>query len=775
MNDIDADILKYFGQSLFAQSSAKEETGQCSVMGKYTYEQLALVLDKFIDDFVLCTFCHLPETDIIVLKNANVELFCKCCGHHNPVNMRLKLVAYIQKNPPPSMHSSDFYPIYAKDVEPSSEKPKSAPKPPPTLVESPCTGVKLNQFPADVLGHILRIGCFSQAIIDLWNCGDSILNAKLASGVTSLKLKSLRPNPFLPAMLFELKGLRSLSLTSTCKFAATHVEWVAILSKLPQHLKTLNIRFPNAPALFDTGVETSYARGSATFMDLGRLFPKLEKLGVYSNTWVGETFETTALAALPSTLTSFATMEITFCEEKGHTSALLPPHLRKLNACVQIKSQGSPRPWLLSELEYISYFQLIDEDCIADCSWMPRSLTCFAVHPWFMLTPSLLRSLPPKLTLLSVQDIRSSLFAAEHTTWQAMVPPSVTELHFNDNLADWGLQRLPHSIKNVVDLGNFPGSYLRSLGSQAEMDAFWPPNLHSMLNVTFRYEDVQFLPKTLQTLSVDFWAPADPTSPEFANGLKFDFLPYLTDLTIKCLPSELKILRFPKSLKTLNLIESEGVGKDTLNELPSTLTALATQVKGFGDDSNRPWELPSHLTDLHLRQWNCEWMYLIPPTAKELRIDHLHGVRNSDSAQRSLIIENLPIGLESLVLSGDDGVSPVGPNTHISSHVFQTLNSLRSIQIQQFGCFASRVLRYLPSPLTELSLKLEWMDPADAPFIPHGLRSLHLGPIYDKKADYLADYWPIRAHQYASFEGEAKGRFEKRFVSSRSIGVLSHV
>lgn len=741
-------------------------------MGLHTVEKLASLLDVFIDEFVLCPRCQIPETDVTVLKNAAVELFCQACGDITPVNMRHRIISYIQKNPPAPKRLFNYAaPSPLIDHEPQSEDAESASSTESSLAKSQHMSVKLNQFPADVLDHILTIGGVSQGLIELWKSGDSALIAKLASSVSTLALhKPFSIERPLPAVVFQLRGLRSLSIRTNSPISKDHADLVTLLQKLPREIHTLKLTCPKIQAHFDSGVKTSYARGPSTFLDLGSIFPQLHTLGLGSSNLYGELIFAPDLAALPSTLTRLQSPGIYIDYAKGHSSALLPPHLRDLDAVVRINFNDGQLPeyWHLPELEHIFSISIDDAGSTDDVSWLPRSLKNSFFMPGMRLSPRLLRSLPPKFDSITFKDVDTASFAAEGTTWQALMPSHITELLIGPSMV-LGREdsRLPRSITTLVKSQAFDPSYLRSLASQAEIDAYWPSNIETFHEITLTaYDDIHLLPKTLRSLLVKFKPVDDEERYGVTEELNLNSLPNLTDLKIDGLPSSQKLRGFPKSLKSLDLLSSDGLDKKTLDELPSSITVLATKFEGFGDDINRPWELPNNLVDLHLHHWNREWMSLIPQTVTKLNIGHLHGVRACDSLQRTLIIEDLPSKMVHLTLCGDDGASPVGLDAHISSRCFTSLKCLKVIRVSQFGCFSSKVLRHLPPSLVSFSVNLEAMDRDDVPFIPPLLISLNLGSHYDKSEPKLGNYWPLRASTYGCLKGAAEERFQQRIKTA---------
>merc|ERR1719265_1041415 len=93
---------KFFGCELGAQSTftTKEGEGDRSIVnGAHETSVCQKLLDKFIDLYVLCQNCHLPEIDMYVKKGI-IQAGCKACGWRGDLDNIHKLAAFIQKNPP---------------------------------------------------------------------------------------------------------------------------------------------------------------------------------------------------------------------------------------------------------------------------------------------------------------------------------------------------------------------------------------------------------------------------------------------------------------------------------------------------------------------------------------------------------------------------------------------------------------------------------------------------------------------------------------------------
>merc|ERR1712039_543845 len=95
-------ITKFIGYELGAQSSYtnKENEGERVVInGHHDTPVFQNLVDKFIERYVLCTGCHLPEIDMVVKKGFIVAT-CKACGWSGELDNQHKLATYIVKNPP---------------------------------------------------------------------------------------------------------------------------------------------------------------------------------------------------------------------------------------------------------------------------------------------------------------------------------------------------------------------------------------------------------------------------------------------------------------------------------------------------------------------------------------------------------------------------------------------------------------------------------------------------------------------------------------------------
>lgn len=83
-------IMKFFGMELGTQSNWDEE--KATVNGAHTSADLQNLLNIFIDKFVLCPICHLPETALCVkVKKELVYHRCAACGAKENIDSSSRL------------------------------------------------------------------------------------------------------------------------------------------------------------------------------------------------------------------------------------------------------------------------------------------------------------------------------------------------------------------------------------------------------------------------------------------------------------------------------------------------------------------------------------------------------------------------------------------------------------------------------------------------------------------------------------------------------------
>lgn len=88
------EVNKFFGCELGAQTTYNADTDRAVVNGAHTDDTLQDLMHRYIEVFVLCPNCSLPET-VYKIKNDCIYHKCAACGSKDMVDMSHKLCTYI--------------------------------------------------------------------------------------------------------------------------------------------------------------------------------------------------------------------------------------------------------------------------------------------------------------------------------------------------------------------------------------------------------------------------------------------------------------------------------------------------------------------------------------------------------------------------------------------------------------------------------------------------------------------------------------------------------
>jgi translation initiation factor 2 beta subunit (eIF-2beta)/eIF-5 len=90
-----AEILKYFSYELGTRAY---HDGQNSIVkGMCTRTEFQHLLSRYIEHFVLCYRCRLPET-YYAIRSVNATVNCMACGHRRTLSKAHKLSKFISKS-----------------------------------------------------------------------------------------------------------------------------------------------------------------------------------------------------------------------------------------------------------------------------------------------------------------------------------------------------------------------------------------------------------------------------------------------------------------------------------------------------------------------------------------------------------------------------------------------------------------------------------------------------------------------------------------------------
>lgn len=88
------EVTKFFGCELGSQTSYSADTDRAIVNGAHTANDLQTHLSKYIENFVLCKNCRLPETRYKI-KGGIIDQKCAACGSKDTCDMAHKLTTFI--------------------------------------------------------------------------------------------------------------------------------------------------------------------------------------------------------------------------------------------------------------------------------------------------------------------------------------------------------------------------------------------------------------------------------------------------------------------------------------------------------------------------------------------------------------------------------------------------------------------------------------------------------------------------------------------------------
>jgi translation initiation factor 5 len=96
---------KFFSFELGGTTRYNEESGSSSIKGVHEVETLEDILDRFVELFVLCPVCKLPEIALSVGTRKNSDTLkllydCDACGAVDSLKVSHKLKQFILKHPP---------------------------------------------------------------------------------------------------------------------------------------------------------------------------------------------------------------------------------------------------------------------------------------------------------------------------------------------------------------------------------------------------------------------------------------------------------------------------------------------------------------------------------------------------------------------------------------------------------------------------------------------------------------------------------------------------
>lgn len=678
--------------------------------------------------------------------------------------------------------------------------------------------MELNKFPLELLALIVSSRDLSFLVVNLWNCGNKILQSRLVRVVTDVHLEAYENSgSHFPLLLSQLTHMRYLCVKSPNLLVEDPTNWPPIVQSLTGTLETLCIETPQPFVAFTNfahgatssdpaRIQSQYPRGLSHFFDVGCLFPRLETLSL------GFAFlNSLDFPGLPSTLTRLhATFSMPYSQHQ-HFMSVLPRTLLRLEGTVCIHGSAASindisLDWLCSppKLEHVGEIQIFGVvNLFDDLSWLPRSLTDVKSlpEPPSGISAGWLRSLPPLIQSLSLKDVQLPSFEALQTNWIFELPRYLTSLNVEGQASaltrlrtiGQELSHLPRTLtRYCTSQGNFTDwnaiqeaidahhdhQWSQNRQADAENDdgrSFWPPNLTAMElpRESILPAFMHLLPRTLHHLVIGIGS--DSKKGVLIEEHFLDYFPRLTSLKIliNTLASPTHLLRrLPPGLTRLELRDGFESGNKVMESGLKLLvgTEITDFTLGLWRSNHRnvttPLPLPSKLTRGDLYQWHVDWNSALPRSLTSLVIRTIEGL-NSPAIAKGEMFYRLPPHLTRLkihnrMINKGDAALP-------SQRLLSALPYLTKLSICCLGKFDSSMIRELPPSLRSLKMLFESIEAVDAPFIPPRLRNfkISVNRMVPFDWDMLAEYWPPRAVHNFGNVNPAMSRVRERLAREK--------
>ena len=435
-------------------------------------------------------------------------------------------------------------------------------------------------LPCEIVSAILDKG-ISPSVIKLWISGDRMMQHKLASGVTKIKLvdpNGLSTSRF-PMFILQLRSLRELTIDRRGFSMLYYYRLPQYVQRLPSTLKKLILRVKSSRQIINT---------SGPFDDCGAISNAQSHVanGVSRPRW-------TFAGAFPQ----LETLELNFDDDRweAHHFALLPQSITSLAV-----------PPCTSDV-YEQFPSLLP----------PHLLTLKVVGRSEDLSSSFWSYLPPQLTKLDVRPF----YDADDEPRASQLPRSLRVLHdsFSENL---DLADLPSGLEYLDTNWILPSDSLTLIGRVL-------PNLKRISIPDITKEILRSLPPTIQSIETDNIDPLIE-SKDWPPSLTKIRCPTFHDFPLSNLPvglvelitkyskmSDISVL--PRTLLHLQLQSRELIPSENVDFPPHLvhleMTGYRDPIPGF------PYhQLPSSITSLHLDYVPASQIKNLPPRLKSLSV-----------------------------------------------------------------------------------------------------------------------------------------------------------
>lgn len=582
----------------------------------------------------------------------------------------------------------------------------------------------LSKLSPNLLAKILRGRPYSHLVITLWKCGDRSLNAKLAEGIKYIHLKDerLETTSRYPKLLSSLSNLRYLSINRGVYSLMPYLELSHELQLLQgRKMKVFELKCHNANrALRRYNITHSpplelhsvFSRGDSRLW-LSKVFPKLAHLRIRSHDNSKSAISEKDFSGLPDGLLYFS-MPLLHAKSHQPIFSTLPRALEVLKTVIvadtNFGGESGKRllssdlyfadaPPTLTTIKGIQDFNHSDLDHLR----IPKSLTkcdifCHA-QDW---TLSTLSDLPLQLSISNTLMFSPDLFKSALDDAATLLAANITSLELSrlpskvDEMIKF-MQLLPRKLTRLSFSYVLPSDEVAERFEVALKTITWPSTL-SYFSIWRRWPShlVYLLPSSIKTL--DMMWPA-------SNSVHLPSS--LTDLTanIPHLFCPKPLMRLKLTSLTLHAARKEAI--KLLSRLPSCLTSLTLHSSefsfGHSEDGSSQLEFPPNLLTLITTELDLSLLISLPPSITCLEISNLKHSGSVGTDTMAMLLQRLPLGLQSLVLGIDMSHRFSGD---ACLHFLSRLQKLTKLVIGGGCIFDGEVLKLLPKSLKTVGIAL---------------------------------------------------------------------
>ena len=500
----------------------------------------------------------------------------------------------------------------------------------------------LSELPEEILSLIFA-GNSSFLVIDIWKCGDVVMNYKLTRCIYTITLKDRRScsTSRWPKCLTAFTRLRSLSLCKAGPAVSASMTLMAEILKLPPTLECLELdtynEFWQIPRSCETEKRAAERINYASYLALmsslnGKTpFPRLNQA------LLSEPSLRPPLSPLLPMLLSNVT--ILTGDLQIHRLADFS-QLETVKGSVTIESGITPPP-LLKHIDRVTVKAADYHE------WTSRGITSNSLGLGGILTADLALVLPATLTSLKLEYVDEASIKPSYAIWTEILPRTLEAIHFGARLLlnDLHISKLPRSITSLSGSVKYVSEdamngIVMDLPNLKEWST--SPPQHPLI--------INKLPPSVTEFSMNF--PTESSS----------------DFPLK-LPEQLKSfnpvhwpLPFPTSLSTLKHLEScyGPISPQHLQSLPSSITRIYFNDRDWTDrDFETLFTISgTHLTSLvslSIEGWHAAHLDTLPQT---ITILGLYSLKGMDMKLISFQFAHLPPRLQSLSITTNSRVSP---------------------------------------------------------------------------------------------------------------------